>query len=137
MDSEGITQAVRANVMYPAGLGVDKLWQSGSFAAVPQNLPTAVAVNAENQFLPVSNNRTTPANIFLEQFQGIRVNRQHALPAVPLLFALTYLYLDTAFGAKGMSRAKSRSAHLAGKFDAALQMLNDYRAVVEVYVLDL
>jgi hypothetical protein len=56
---------------------------------------------------------------------------------VLLLFGLARLYPAAAFSAKDMSHPKSRSAHVARKLDATLEMLNDYCALAEVYVLDL
>jgi hypothetical protein len=56
---------------------------------------------------------------------------------VVLLFGLACLYPAATFGAKDMNRPKSRSAHLAGKLDATLEMLNDYRALLKVYILGL
>jgi hypothetical protein len=55
---------------------------------------------------------------------------------VLLLFRSTFFYLATTLRAKNVSRPKSRSAHLAGKLDATFKVLNDYRALVEVYVLN-
>jgi len=52
-----------------------------------------------------------------------------------LLFDLTRLYFATTFGAKKMSRAKSRSAYMAGKLDAKLKMFNDHYALAKIYVL--
>lgn len=67
MDCESIAQAVWADVMNYAGLTVDQPCQSSPFAAVPHNLPGAVAVNAKNQLLPVSKHCTTAPHVFLEQ----------------------------------------------------------------------
>jgi hypothetical protein len=67
----------------------------------------------------------------------VTVDWQNSLPTVLLLFGLTLLYPATTFGAKNVSRPKSCPAHVAGKPDATLEMLNDYRALAKIYVLDL
>jgi hypothetical protein len=137
MDCESIAQAVWANVMNYAGLTVNQPRQSSSFTAVPHNLPSAVAINAKNQCLSISNNRTTAPDVFLKQRYGIAVNWQCPLPAVQLLFALTRLYPAATFRAKDMSRPESRSTHTAGKLDVILEMLNGDRTTRKIYVLNL
>jgi hypothetical protein len=59
------------------------------------------------------------------------------LSVVLLLFNLSHFYLGTAFRAKDVSRPKSRSTHPAGKLDAILEVLNNYCALAQVYIVDL
>ena len=65
------------------------------------------------------------------------VDWQNSLAPMLLLFGLLLAYFATTFRAKNVSCPKSCSTHRAREFDAVLEMLDDYCALVEVYILDL
>ena len=76
MDCEGIAQVMGAYVMNSAALTINQLCQSGSLTTVSHDLPTAMAIDTENQLLAVSNDRTAAPDVLLKQLQAVTVNGQ-------------------------------------------------------------
>lgn len=80
MDGKGITQTMGADIVDLACLRVDQVRQSSPAGAVPDNLPGAVAVDAEDEQQTVSFNRTAAADILLQHLKCLGIDRQHPLP---------------------------------------------------------
>jgi len=137
VDRESIAQAMGAYVMNSAALTINQLCQSRSLTTISHDLPTAMAIDTENQRLAVSNNWATAHDVLIEQLQTVAVNGQRPLSAVQTFFSPAVFHLAAAFVAEDVSDAKSRSANITEEMDAGLEMLNDDGALAKVYVLDL
>ena len=115
---------------------IHEFGQSGPLRALLDDLPRTMAIYSEDQPLAIPYHGAATVNILSKNVESVTVDGQDSLAPVLLLFGSGVSYLAATLGAENVSRPNSRSAHLAGKLDATLKVLNDYRALDEVYVLD-
>ena len=66
MDSEGIPQLVRANVVYFSSLGIYQLWHSGFLSTFSDNLPGSVPIDTKDHSPPTTKDRTATIDVFFE-----------------------------------------------------------------------
>ena len=93
-------------------------------------------VDAEDEHLVISKNRTATADVVFQHARSVTINRQYPLATVFLLLGLSLLNLITALWTKGMTPAKSLSALGAGQLKAALKVLDGDGALGKVYILN-
>jgi len=97
------------------------------------DLPSPVPIDAKNQPLPISKNRTATADIVFERAQRLTITGQHPLATTFLLLGLSLLNLISALWAKGVTSTESLSALGAGQLQAGFEMFYANCAMVEVY----
>ena len=76
VDGEGIPEAVRADIMYFARLGVGQLWQTSPQGTFLDNLPGPVAIDAEDELIATPLHWTATTDVIPEHIEGIIVDRQ-------------------------------------------------------------
>jgi hypothetical protein len=93
-----------------------------------------MAIDAEDQHLTLSFDRTATHNILVEHFKGIAVNREYPLAAVFLLLDLSLRDLTSALWAEGVISAKPLATLGARQLKTAFQMLDDDRTVTKINI---
>jgi hypothetical protein len=116
--------------------GIYEFGQPSPLRALFDDLPGTVPVYSEDQSPAIPYQRAAAFNILFEHVKSVTVDGQDSLASVLLLFSSAFFYLAATLRAESVTRPKARSAHLAGKLDAAFKVLNDYCALGEVYVLN-
>lgn len=72
VDGEGIAQAVRTDAMDAAGLGIHQLGQVCFLGALSDDLPSPVAVDAEDQSLAIFEDWTAARDELPGAWPGVR-----------------------------------------------------------------
>jgi hypothetical protein len=107
----------------PPCFGIYEFGQPSPLRTLFDDLPGTVPVYSEDQSPAIPYHGAAAFNILFEHVKSVIVDGQDSLASVLLLFS-------------SASRPKFGSTNLAGKLDAAFEVLYDYRALGEVYVLD-
>ena len=75
MNSEGISQSVRAYSVYLTGLRVNQVCQPGSLSTFPHHLPGPVTIDSEDEHLTFSGYWAALPDVIPEHIKGTIVDR--------------------------------------------------------------
>jgi len=81
---------------------IDQSGKSSLISTLLHDLPGAVPVNPKDELLPVFNNRSTLANIFVNKIQCTLIKREYTLSSAFVFTRIFLFYAVAALRAKEM-----------------------------------
>jgi len=125
---------MRAYMVDFARFWIYQLPQTGSLGTLPYNLPSAMAVYAEEKKLAITNHRATTLDIVFKDFHGFGIYGQVTTTGLLSAFFKRFCDFTAAAGAVIMGATEPGAAVRTEEFESLFQMSDANRAGDKVYV---